>query len=95
MGIFIVGGDNIENINCNLCKNGYCVIKHISGRKGSHKCTGIPKNTDLVLVLIDYVNHKLCEHIKKESKKLGIRTVFAKNGWRNVESLLNLTAEAV
>lgn len=88
MGIVIIGGDNIERINCNLCKNGYCVIKHISGRKKSHKCVEIPKNTELVLVFIDYVNHKLCEHIKKESQKLGIKTIYSKRSWSSLENLL-------
>lgn len=88
MGIVIVGGDNIETINCNLYKNGFFVIKHISGRKKNHKCVEIPKNTDLVLVFIDYVNHKLCEHIKKESKKMGIKTVYSKRAWSYIENLL-------
>ena len=88
MSILIVGGDNIEIINCNLCKNGYCVAKHISGRKHSHQCIEIPKNVDVVLVLIDYVSHGVSNHIKKESKRLGIRTVFAKRAWSSVESSL-------
>ena len=48
MSILIVGGDNIEIINCNLCKYGYCVTKHISGRKNKHKCIEIPKDIDLI-----------------------------------------------
>ncbi|MBC2580016.1 DUF2325 domain-containing protein [Clostridium sp. DJ247] len=88
MFVVVVGGDNIEKINCNLCKKGFCVIKHISGRKSNHKCVEIPKNADLVLVFIDYVNHGLCEHIKRESKKLGIKTVYSKRAWSCVENLL-------
>lgn len=90
MGILIVGGDNIQTLNCNLCKNGFCIVKHISGRKNSHKFVDIPKNTDVVLILIDYVNHKLCEHIKKECKKMGIKTVYSKNAWTHVESTLGI-----
>jgi hypothetical protein len=88
MCVVVVGGDNIEQINCNLCKNGFCVIKHISGRKNSHKHAEIPKDTDLVLILVDYVNHKLCEHIKRETKRLGVRTVYSKRAWSCVESSL-------
>lgn len=88
MGIMIVGGDNIKMINCHLCNKGFCVIKHISGRKNNHKCIDIPQNTELVIVFIDFVNHKLCEHIKKESKKLGIKTIYSKRAWSSIENLL-------
>lgn len=88
MGIVIVGGDYFETINCNLCKNGFCIIKHISGRKNSHKSVEIPKNADVVLVFTDYVSHNLCEHIKKESKRLGIRAVYCKRAWSHVAASL-------
>lgn len=88
MSVLVVGGDNIEIINCNLYKNGYCVAKHISGRKPSHRCIEIPKNIDLILVLTDYVNHAVSNHIKKESKRLGIRTIYSKRSWSCVESSL-------
>ena len=88
MSILIVGGDNIDMLNCNLCKNGYCIAKHISGRKPSHQCMEIPKNIDIILVLIDYVSHGMSNHIKKESKRLGIKTVYAKRSWSSVESSL-------
>ncbi|MHC1684773.1 MAG: DUF2325 domain-containing protein [Clostridiaceae bacterium] len=88
MSILIVGGDNIETINYNLCKSGYFVAKHITGRKPSHKSIGIPKNIDLILVFTDYVNHAVSNHIKKQSKKLGIKTVYSKRTWLNIESSL-------
>ena len=88
MSILIVGGDNIEIINCNLCKNGYCVAKHISGRKNKHKCMDIPKNIDLILVLTDYVNHAVSDRVKKESKRLGIKTIYSKRAWSYIENSL-------
>ncbi|MEQ8156473.1 MAG: DUF2325 domain-containing protein [Clostridiaceae bacterium] len=89
MGVVIVGGDNIEMINCHLCKKGFCIVKHISGRKNNHKHIEIPRKADLVIIFIDFVNHKLCEHIKKESKRLGIKTIYSKRAWSSVESLLS------
>ena len=68
MSILIVGGDNIELLNCNLCRNGYCVAKHISGRKNKHKCILIPKEIDLILVLTDYVSHGVSNHVKKSPR---------------------------
>ena len=88
MRIMIVGGDNIKMINCHLCEKGFCIVKHISGRKSNHKCAEIPVNIDIVIIFIDYVNHKLSEHIKRETKKLGIRTIYSKRAWSSVESIL-------
>ena len=88
MGITIVGGDNIQRICCNLCKNGNCILKHISGRKSSHCFFEIPKNTDLIIIFTDFVNHKLCEHIKSKAKKMGIRTIYTKRAWSSIEVLL-------
>lgn len=89
MGIMIVGGDNIEMINCHLCEKGFCIVKHVSGRKKNHNCAEIPVNTDVVIILLDYVSHKLAEHIKKEAKKLGIKTIYSKRAWSSIESLLS------
>lgn len=88
MGILVVGGDNIDEINYHLYEKGFFIVKHISGRKNSHKHVEIPKDAELVLVLVDFVNHKLCQHIKKESKKLGIKTLYTKRSWSYVENLL-------
>lgn len=88
MGITVIGGDNIEGINCHLCKNGFCIIKHISGRKSNHKCVEIPRNSDLVLVFTDYVNHTLCKYIKKEAQRMGIKTIFSKRSWSSLQPLL-------
>ena len=88
MRTMIVGGDNIKMINFHLCEKGFYIVKHISGRKNNHKCVEIPINTDIVIIFIDYVNHKLSEHIRKEAKKLGIKIVYSKRAWSNVERVL-------
>lgn len=88
MNITVFGGDNIKRINCSLCENGHCILKHISGRKSSHCYAEIPKNSDLVLVFTDYISHCLCKNIKKETQRLGIRTVFSKRSWTSLQSVL-------
>ncbi|NTV90308.1 MAG: DUF2325 domain-containing protein [Clostridiales bacterium] len=90
MGIVIVGGDYFEKINGNLCKNGNHIIKHISGRKSSHNYAKLPQNADLVIVFTDFVNHRLSEHIKKETRKLGIKTIYSKRNWSSISSLVEV-----
>lgn len=88
MKIMIVGGDNINMINSHLWEKGFFIAKHITGRKNNHKCAEIPINIDIVIIFTDYVNHKLSEHIKRKAKKLGIKTVYSKRAWSNVERVL-------
>lgn len=88
MNIMVVGGDNIKMIDFHLLEKGFYIVKHLSGRKNNHKCAEIPINIDVVIIFTDYVNHKLSEHIKKRAKKLGIKTVYSKRAWTNVERVL-------
>nr|WP_326493185.1 DUF2325 domain-containing protein [Clostridium estertheticum] len=48
----------------------------------------IPKDIDLILVLTDFVSHGVSNHIKKESKRLGIKTIYSKCSWSCVENSL-------
>ena len=49
-------------------QKGFCIVKHMSRKKNNHKCAEIPVNIDIIIIFIDYVNHKLSRHIKKEKK---------------------------
>jgi len=89
MDIVVVGGDNINTIAEKLCDKGFEIVKHINGRKNNHGCFRLPVHTDLVLVFIDFVSHKLCEHIKRESKKNGVKVLYSKRSWTSVISVLN------
>lgn len=88
MKIMIVGGDNINMINFYFCEKGFYIVKYISGRKNNYKCVVVFLNIDIVIIFIDYVNYKLFEYIKKEIKKFGIKIIYLKRVWFNVESVL-------
>lgn len=89
MSILVVGGDNLGNIMQKLLDNGFSDIQHISGRKPGDKKFKIPYETDLVLVLVDFINHALMNAIKKESKKYGVQITFSKRSWVHIENNIN------
>ena len=84
MSIVVVGGDKIGNIIQKLSENGFSEIQHISGRKPADKKFKISYETDLVLVLVDFINHSLMNTIKKESKKYGVQITFSKRSWIHI-----------
>jgi len=86
MSILVIGGDKLGNITQELSKRGFSDIQHISGRKSGDKNIKIPCETDLVLVLIDFIGHALMNNIKKESKKHGVKITFSKRSWTHIES---------
>ncbi|MDI6603740.1 MAG: DUF2325 domain-containing protein [Thermoanaerobacteraceae bacterium] len=84
MSAMIIGGDKLGNIYRNLEKNGYKIVKHITGRKKREIEGGIPCDVDTVFVFIDYVKHEIVNIIKKEGKKRNLKMVFVKRSWSHI-----------
>lgn len=86
MSVLVIGGDKLGNITHKLSENGFSDIQHISGRKYGDRKLKVHYKTDLILVLIDFVDHALVNIIKKESKKYGIKITFSKRSWIHMEN---------
>lgn len=86
MSILVIGGDKLGNITQKLSESGFSDIQHISGRKYGDRKIKISCNTDLVLVLVDFIEHSLMNIIKKESKKYGVKITFSKRSWVHIEN---------
>jgi hypothetical protein len=86
MSILVIGGDNLESIAHKLSENGFTDIQHISGRKPGDRKIKLSCETDLVLVLVDFIGHTLMNNIKKESKKYGVKITFSKRSWTHIEN---------
>lgn len=85
MSILLVGGDKLGNITERLMENGFDDIEHVDGRKSGARKIKISPKTDLVLVLIDYVGHKVAQNMKEESRKNDVRIAFSKRSWIHME----------
>jgi hypothetical protein len=82
MTTLIIGGDKIDSIREELLAQGVTDIAHWVGRKHGEKNNTIPKNTQRIVVLTNYVNHSLVGKIKKEAKLLKIPIEYTKNSRR-------------
>ena len=88
MSVVIVGGDRLGNIPDNLDSLGYKCNRHITGRKC--KNCKLDCDTDLVIVLTDYVGHKLCESVKEQAKNSGARAIFCRRSWSSIYKNLEM-----
>ena len=86
MSIVVIGADYLGVIEKNLYSLGITELKHIDGRKVSNQNKiNIPKKTDFVLVLTDYVNHNTAKMIKAVAKFQDVPLIFSKRSWGSVE----------
>lgn len=82
MTALVIGGDKIDSIRDELLAQGVTDIAHWIGRKHGEKNNTIPKNTQRIVVLTNYVNHGLVGKVKKEAKRLNIPIEYTKNSRR-------------
>ncbi|HWR42686.1 DUF2325 domain-containing protein [Sporomusa sp.] len=85
MSVFIVGADVLGNIPSNLSKAGVKSLQHFKGRKRISEDIQIPANTDLVLVITDYISHNIAELIKRKAKEASLPVVFSKRSWSHLQ----------
>lgn len=95
MSILLIGGDKLGNIKDKLAEKGFKSIEHVTGRKKSDKKIKISEKTDLVLVLVDYVGHKLSQTIKEQSRKYDVRIAFTKRSWTSMEKTIQKCIEEI
>lgn len=89
--VLIIGGDHLGSIAQNLRSLGYDSIHHVKGR--TEKRVEIPAGTDLVVVLIDYVNHNLAKWVKEHAKARNLPIIFSRRSWSAIcQSLQSCTS---
>lgn len=88
MSILLIGGDRLGNITKKLKESGFNKIEHISGRKSGDRKIKISEKTDLVLIFVDFVEHKLTEIVKEQTKRSDMKVAFAKRSWAHMETII-------
>jgi len=82
MSVFVVGGDNLGNIRENLKQLGFNIIIHEKGRKKYKKGSLlIPKESNLIIVFTDYVNHCISGLIKQKAKDHNVPIIYTNRSW--------------
>lgn len=89
MSIVVFGGDCLGGIEKNLYAWGVKNLVHISGRKpfDRNKST-LPKTTDFVLVLTDFINHNTAKTAKILAKEQAVPIIYAKRSWCSIKNQL-------
>lgn len=95
MSILVIGGDSLGNITEKLIKNGFGDIEHITGRKNDSKKFKIAGRPDLVMVLVDFVSHKLSTIVKEESRRADVKIAFSKRSWTHMEKKIQECAKEI
>src|SRR5450830_661114 len=76
----IVGGDQIDGIKQELANFGIQHINHWSGRKVGDGKRIIPHDTELIVLITDWISHTFTHKIKQSAAKRGVRIVYTPNG---------------
>ncbi len=78
MTALIVGGDHVESIRKAMSARGMERIEHWNGRKPGDLRKSLPKETDLVVVLYDYLSHTMLRKIKTDTAGTGIPVIHCR-----------------
>lgn len=85
MSVLIIGGDKIDTIKNILDSLGKFDITHWDTRKKSSACRkDIPKESEFILMLTDFINHNAMYKYKNEAKKKNIPIICTKRSASSV-----------
>lgn len=80
MSILLIGGDKISSITEQLKSLGATKTTHWDSRKNSTSHKKVPANTDLIIMLTDFLKHNSMSHFKKSAKKQNIPLICTRRG---------------
>jgi hypothetical protein len=76
----IVGGDQIDGIKQVLASHGIEHVTHWSGRKVGDGKKVIPYDTELIVLVTDWISHNFTHKIKQAAARRGVRIIYTPNG---------------
>jgi hypothetical protein len=78
MTALIVGGDYINPLRKIITGKGVRRIEHWDGRKPGDLRKIVPKDTRLVVLLCDYLNHCLAKKVREDAERLGLPVIYCR-----------------
>jgi len=89
MSVLIIGGDKISNLTELLKNLGVTKTTHWDSRRNSTSHKKIPLNTDVVIMLVDFLRHKSMSYFKKSAKKQNIPYICTRRGSASIQNEFN------
>lgn len=78
MTALIIGGDYIRPLEKVISDRGLDTIEHWTGRKSGDLKRTVPKDTRLVVLLLDYLSHSMARKIKGDADRLGVPVIYCR-----------------
>jgi hypothetical protein len=78
MTALIVGGDYIESIRKEMSARGVERIEHWNGRKPRDLRKTLPKGTELIVILYDYLSHRMLKKVNADAADSGIPIIHCR-----------------
>lgn len=94
MAVLIVGGDRINSYREFLAARGYADIRHWPGRKNSFCHREIPRDTRLIVVFVDQVNHALAWKVRRQAGERALPIVFSRRSLAQLGTALGAAVAA-
>lgn len=90
MNAMLVGADKLGNIPEVLADFGIRIAQHVSGRHATHqrKFSGLPKNTDLVILFTDFLGHNVMKTFRDAARREGLPVVACRRSTCSVKKSL-------
>jgi len=88
----VVGGDQIEGIKQVLGNYGITHINHWPGRKVGDGNRVIPHDTEIIVLVTDWISHTFTHKIKQSAAKRGVKIVYTPNGSATLKTRLDRLA---
>lgn len=86
MSALIIGGDRVNTYRDYLSSKGFTEIRHWTGRKNSECHRTLPQDTELIVVLVDFVNHGLARKIRRIANEREVPVIFSRRSIGQLES---------
>ncbi|MEA1891657.1 MAG: DUF2325 domain-containing protein [Campylobacterota bacterium] len=86
MSVLLIGGDKVNKITELLASLGVDNTTHWDSRRNSTSHKSIPQNTDVVIMLVDFLKHNSMSYFKKSAKKLDIPYICTRRGLGSVQN---------
>jgi hypothetical protein len=90
----IVGGDEITGIRRELKNHGIDQITHWSGRKVGDGNKVIPQDTQLIVLVTNWISHSFTKKIKLNASRRGVKVIYTPNGPAALRARLDRIAPA-
>lgn len=72
MSVLVIGGDKITRLQSLLLALGATKMHHWDSRCNSTSHKELPQNTDMIIMMIDFLKHNSMDHFKRQAKKSNI-----------------------